>query len=184
MMGAPALDPETLAFLQRLEEDERIRAHRVPGVRAVLVVLSTAGMVFDKESLRQKILLTYPDAKVFFITPLGKPVGTEAPREIDLLIDLTGPRQRQAGVFFPRKLRGRARVCVGRNAGILREHVYDRVFDETELRRSERYDQLDLERHVQRQVLALAGVPVAQQGDALPDRGQTIALRLPPIAKL
>lgn len=177
-------DPESDLFLARLEESERIRANRIPGVRSVLVVLSAAGMVYDKESLRQKVLLTYPDATVYFITTLGRAVGPEAPASVDLLIDFTGQRQRQAGIFFPRKLRARARMCVGRNAGILREHVYDRVFDETELRRSGTLDVLDLERQVQRQVLALAGVALAPQGDALPDRGQTIALRLPPIAKL
>src|SRR5579885_3511462 len=123
------LDAESTHFLSTLMSEEQVKAHRIPGVRTVLVVLSAAGMVFDIESLRQKILLSYPDSTVFFLTTLGKPIGSPPPRQVDLLIDFTGPRQRQ-GWFFARKLRRMARAAVGRNAGLFRKRIYDKIYDE------------------------------------------------------
>src|SRR4051812_30976349 len=81
------IDSESSAFLAGLMTEELVKAHRIPGVRTVLVVLSSSGMVFDFESLRQKILLSYPDSTVFFLTTLGKPIGSPPPRQVDLLID-------------------------------------------------------------------------------------------------
>src|SRR4051794_26183859 len=95
-------DPETQNSLQRIEQERRAQANQVNDVRTVLVVLSAAGMVFDIEALRQKIHLTYKGAAVFFISAMGKPVGATAPRKVDLLIDFTGPGQRQ-GLFYARK---------------------------------------------------------------------------------
>jgi hypothetical protein len=43
---------------------------------------------------------------------------------------------------------------------------------------------LDRERQVQREVLALAGVALKQAGDVTQDLGQSIALGLPPMARL
>jgi hypothetical protein len=177
-------DAQSEALLALLSEEERIRKNRVPGVRTVLVVLSARGMVFDRESLRQKIVLTYPDAAVFFMTPGGKPNGTEAPGKLDLVIDFTGPGQRQQGFFFPRTLRGRARVIVGRNSGLLRRQSYDRLFDEKANLSKLPTDILVREREVQKQVLALAGVAFAQRGDLPQDLGKSIALQLPPISRL
>jgi hypothetical protein len=177
------LDRESESFLALLADQERVRANRVAGVRTVLVILSAAGMVFDTEALRQKILLTYPDAAVFFRTTRGKPVGAAAPQQIDLLIDFTGPRSRQ-GLLFAKKLRRMARMAVGRNAGLFRSRIYDRVFDERAKAAELPSDLLERERVVQRQVLALAGVALAQQGDAQPDRGLTIALELPPLGRI
>lgn len=184
--AAPAnrpFDSESEQFLSLLSEQEKIRAQRVPGVRTVLVVLSAKGMVYDMESLRQKILLAYPDAAVFFRTTSGKPIGVAAPNRLDLLIDLTAPRSRQ-GLFYPRKLRSMARFAVGRNAGLFRKGSYDRIFDEKDPGASVPSDQLARERYVQRQVLALAGVALAQMGDTPPDRGQSIALELPSLKRL
>ena len=177
------LDQESQGYLSVLAEQERIRANRVPGVRTVLVVLSSAGVVYDMEALRQKILLAYPDAVIFFMTTLGKPVGAACPYEVDLLIDFTGPGQRQ-GWFFAKKLRRLARVAVGRNAGLFRKSIYDRIFDEKANSSRLPAESLARERLVQRQVMSLAGVALAQSGETLPDRGKTIALDLPPMGRL
>lgn len=149
----------------------------------MLVVLSSAGLVFDVEALRQKILLSYPDAAVFFLTTLGKSIGLSAPGHVDLLIDFTGPRQRQ-GLFLARKLRRTARVAVGRNAGLFRKKIYDRVYDEKDKSNSLSPEVLERERQVQKEVLALAGVAFVPAGDVLPDRGKLTAMDLPPYAKL
>jgi hypothetical protein len=137
-------------------------------------------MVLDIEAIRQKVLLTYPDSAVFFLTTRGRPMGAEVPDAVDLLIDFTGPRQRQ-GWFFAKGVRRKARVAVGRNAGLFRSRIYDRVFDEKVKGVTLPHDLLARERMVQRKVLELAGVAVAQQGEALADRGKTIALDLPPM---
>jgi hypothetical protein len=179
------LDPDTERMLALLAEQERVKASKVPGVRTVLVVLSAKGMVFDRESLRQKILLTYPEAAVFFRTTLGRAVGVESPRSVDLLIDFTGPGQRQA-LFHERALRRVARFAVGRDCGFFRKKLYDRVLDERRGPEASMLpkDILARERLVQRLVLASVGVPLAQTGDALPDRGKTIALELPPMSRV
>jgi hypothetical protein len=183
MQGNRPFDAESEQFLNLLADQEKIRAQRVPGVRTVLVVLSAKGMVYDMESLRQKILLAYPDAAVFFRTTSGASIGVAAPNRADLLIDLTAPRSRQ-GIFYSRKLRGMARFAVGRNAGFFRKGSYDRIFDEKDPKASVPSDQLARERYVQRQVLALAGIALAQMGDTPPDRGQSIALELPSLKRL
>ncbi len=107
-----------------------------------------------------------------------------APHVLDLLIDLTGPKQRQ-GFLFARKLRKRARLIVGRNAGFFRKHIYDRIFDEkdTESAKLVPYDMLERERYAQKQVLALAGVPIIPVADLTADRSKTIALDLPPMSR-
>lgn len=179
------LDPESQSFLSIMGEQEKIRSQRIPGVRTVLVVLSAAGMVYDIEALRQKILLAYPEAAVFFLTTLGKPIGAAAPRQVDLLIDFTGPRQRQ-GIFFAKELRRHARVAIGRNSGLFRKRIYDRVFDEKSEEHKARLsrDVLTREREVQREILSLAGVAFVQAGDTPPDRGKSIALELPAMTRM
>lgn len=152
-------------------------------MRTVLVVLSAAGMVYDVEALRQKVLLAYPEAAVFFITTVGKPIGPAAPQNVDLLIDFTGPRQRQ-GLFFPKRFRRCARVAVGRDVGVFRKRIYDRVYDEGRNASKLPADTLARERIVQREVLKLAGIALVQSGDTPPDRGKVIATELPPYSKL
>jgi hypothetical protein len=176
------LDPESEAFLKRIAEQKQILTQRVPGTKTVLVVISARGMVFDIESMRHKIVQAYPEAQVFFRTTLGIAVGQKSPKRVDLLIDFTGPRQRQAW-FHDRALRKIARMAVGRNAGLFRKKLYDRVFDESAQAELPR-DVLARERYVQRKVFESAGVTITQQGDAGPDRGKTIALELPPIQAL
>jgi len=168
-------------YLSALERTQRLRDQRVPGVRTVLVVLSSRGMVYDMESLRQHILLAYPDAAVFFRNTAGKAQGAPSPKQVDLLLDFTGPGQRQ-WFLFPRKLRKMARFAVGRNAGIFRARLYDRIFDENALDQSDPAQILDRERKVQTEVLALAGVPMVPAGNPTADRAKTIALELPPLA--
>jgi hypothetical protein len=177
-------DPETDLSMKILKDQERIRAAKVPNVSRVLVVLSSHGMVYDIESLRQKVVLTYPDAAVFFKTTSGKAIGRECPQQVELLVDLTGPRQRQ-GWFYAKKLRRMARFAVGRNAGLFRKGIYDRIFDEKDRAAGATLpkDMLQRERFVQRRVLELAGVALAQQGDALPDLGGAIAMELPAMAR-
>jgi hypothetical protein len=178
------LDPDTESLLTQLTEQERIKANKLPGVRTVLVVLSTTNMVYDRESLRQKILQTYPEAAVFFRTELGTSVGVEAPQSVDLLIDFSGSGRRNW--FHARKLRRMARVAIGRKAGLFRGKIYDRVFDESKDPRAASFssDLFTRERQVQREILALAGVPLSRNGDLMADRGHTIALELPPMSRL
>ena len=182
-MQTREFDAESESFLNLLANEEKIRTHRVAGVRTVLVILSTQGLVFDIESLKQKVLLSYPDSAVFFANTSGRPTGVIPPAQVDLLIDMTGPGQRQ-GMFLARKLRRQARVAVGRNAGMSRTKIYDHVFDEKAQKSSLPVDPLARERIVQREVLALAGVAMAQMGDTGPDRGKTIALELPAFKRL
>jgi hypothetical protein len=176
------MDPESKAFFEKMAEYQKVRANKVNGVKTVLIVISARGMVFDIESLRQKVLLSYPEAAVFFRTTLGKPIGALAPERVDLLIDFTGPRQRQ-GLFYARKLRKMARVAVGRNAGLFRKKLYDRVYDEKAQLASLPVDLLKRERIVQRFVLEMAGVAFVPMGDVPPDRGKITPLELPPLAR-
>jgi len=176
------IDPQSEALLQLLEEHEQIRKNRVSGVRTILVVLSSRAMVFDTESLKTQILLSYPDATVFFRSTHGNAIGPATPHRVDLLIDLTGPRERQ-WIFIPRSLRSMAKAAVGRNAGFFRGS-YDRIFDEKAAGSAVPGDLFEKERFVQKKVLALAGVALSQKSDTPPDRGKTIALDLPPLSKL
>jgi hypothetical protein len=176
------MDRESEACLTQIVEQDSILANRVNGVKFVLVVLSSRGMVYDMEALRQKIVLSYPDVAVFFQTTDGKPIGPASPERIDLLIDFTGPGQRQ-GWFYSKKLRKMARVAVGRNAGLFRKKIYDRIFDE-KAQQSIPQEVLEQERFVQKKVLNLAGVAFIQAGDTTPDRGKSIALELPPMRRL
>jgi hypothetical protein len=178
-----SLDPESKAFFERMAEYQKVRANKVNGVKTVLIVISARGMVFDIESLRQKVILSYPEAAVFFRTTLGKPIGALAPERVDLLIDFTGPGQRQ-GLFYARKLRKTARFAVGRNAGLFRKKLFDRVFDEKAQAASLPVDMLKRERLVQRHILELAGVAFVPMGDVPPDRGKVTPLELPPLARV
>ncbi len=175
-------DALTPQYLARLQDLNRAQPQRVAGVKTVLVVLSAAGMVFDTESLRQKIHGAYPDAAIFFISTQGHPVGPWAPQRVDLLIDLTGPSQKQ-GWFYARKLRKIARVAVGRNAGLFRKRIYDRIVDE-KLEKNLPNEKLERERWVQKAVLELAGVSFLVSGDSAQDRGKITPLELPPFAQL
>lgn len=179
---SPSSDSESTEMLKSLSREEGARVDRVPGVRTILVVLSAKGMSFDVEALRQKILLSYPDGMVSYMTPNGKALGTPVPQRVDLLIDFIGPRERQK-LFLAKKLRSMARVAVGRNAGMFRRRIYDRIFDE-KTANSLPSDLIERERVIQRALLHLAGVAVVQYGDTLPDRGKTIARELPPMQKI
>jgi len=174
------LDNESTLFVTQIAEEERNRAYRVPGVRTVLVVLSGGGLVFDTEALLQQILQSYPDAAVFFLTPSGKPIGPGAPEHIDLLVDFTGPGQREK-CWHAKKLRRMARIAVGRHAGWLRSRIYDRIFDEQAESAKLPDEMLAHERIVQRKVLGLAGVVFLPTGAAGPDRGAITPRELPPL---
>jgi hypothetical protein len=175
-------DSQSQDILATMNEQDRVKTSRIAGVRTVLVVLSSKGIVFDTYALRHEIRLAYPDATVFFRTTLGQAIGAPAPAYVDLLVDLTGPGQRQPWLYA-RKLRRGSRVAVGRNAGLFRKGSYDRVFDEKkgiELP----YETLEKERIVQKKVLELAGIAFVPTGETPPDLGKTIALELPPMQRL
>ena len=181
VQGEAGEDQHTEESLRLLSDYNQLQEYRVPGVRTTLIVLSATAMVFDVESLRQKVLLAYPDAAVFFITTAGKPLGVPSPRSVDLLVDFTGSGQRQ-GWLFARKLRGMARFAVGRNAGLFRKRIYDRIFDEKAKASELPKDLLDREGVVQKEVLGLAGIPVIPAGGVTPDHAKTVALDLPPLS--
>lgn len=175
------MDTESASALAIMGEQDRFRNSRIPGVRTVLIVLSARGLVYDTEALRQKVLLAYPEAAVFFVSTQGKALGASCPREVDLLIDFSGPGQRQK-LFFAKKLRRMARVAIGRNAGLFRKRIYDRVFDESSATAALSGEMIERERQIQREVLHLAGIALAQAGDTPVDRAYSIALGLPPMA--
>jgi hypothetical protein len=172
-------------YLELLAEQERLKANRFAGVRTVLVVLSSAGMAYDVDGFRGRIHSAYPEAAVFFMTTRGKALGAHAQGHVDLLLDLTGPGQKQ-GIFFARSLRSKARFTVGRNVGLFRKRIYDRTFDEFAAEVASRLQAMSMlarEHEAQRQVLALAGVSAAPHAESSEDRGKSIALDLPPLAR-
>lgn len=177
------MDQESESCLTQIIQQEQVLGQRVEGVRFVLVILSSKGMVYDLSALRQKILLSYPDSTIFFQTTIGKFLGPASPQQVDLLIDFTGPGQRE-GLFHARKLRRMARFAVGRNAGFFRKRIYDRIFDECASGSDVPNEMLQRERVVQRKVLNLAGVSFMQAGETPPDRGKSIALELPGMLRL
>ena len=176
-------DLESQACLSQMTQQEELLKNRISSVKFVLVVLSARGIVYDMEALRQKIQVSYPDAAVFFQTTYGRPVGLKAPDQVDLLIDFTGPGQRQK-FFYARTLKKKSRFAVGRNAGFFRKKIYDRVFDELDIGNSVPTELLARERFVQKRVLNLAGIAMVQSGETPPDRGKTIALELPGMKRL
>ena len=177
------IDRESESCLKQMVGPSEVLSNRIPSVKIVLVVLSARGIVFDRDALRQQILLAYPEAAVFFQATVGKAIGQAAPEQVDLTIDFTGPRQRQ-GLFYAKKLRRQARFIVGRNAGLFRKRIYDRLFDEKANAAEVPTEMLACERFVQKRVLELAGVAFLQAGEALPDRGKSIALELPGMQRL
>jgi len=175
-------DAQSQEILAAMNEQDQVKTSRIAGVRTVLVVLSSKGIVFDVHALRHEIRLAYPDATVFFRTTDGQPIGAAAPGYVDLLVDMTGPGQRQSW-FYSRKLRRGSRVAVGRCAGLFRKRIYDRVFDEKS-QSGLPYETLEKERFVQKKVLELAGVAIVPTGETHPDLGKSIALGLPPMLRI
>ena len=172
-------DSDSSISLHLLLAEEAIRKNRLENVRTILVVLSGRTIAFDDAALRQKILMTYPQAKVYFMSTEAYPLGEKLPNaaKVDLLIDFTGPGHRHKWLWA-RKLRALSKVCVGRPAGFFREFIYDRLFDDAKHPEMPR-DVNEREREAQRQVLALAGVPVSHQGNLKRDQSHTIAAKLP-----
>lgn len=150
--------------------------------QTALVVLSSKAQLFDIHALQNLIRHAYPACAVFFITTSGDALGAQAPDHVDLLIDFTPPGARQPwGLAW--KLRSRATLAVGRDAGIwVRKAKYDRVLNER-AEKDRPQDFLDAERWAQRKVLELAGVSVAKQGGVTTDRSKEIALELPPMQR-
>lgn len=177
------MDSETTHSLQRLAVDSQILANRIPGVQTVLFVLSTRGVVFDTHSLRHKTQMAYPGAQVYFVTPLGIPVGESAPRRVDLVVDFTAPGTRHS-LFAARRWRRVGRFVIGRNSGFFRVGRYDKVFDERSQRAAVPSEQLERERFVQKTLLEMVGIALVQTGDASPDRGKVTPLSLPPLQAL
>ena len=151
-------------------------------VKTTLVVLSSKALLFDMPGLQNLIQHAYPSSAVFFITTSGQPMGVQAPKNVDLLIDFTPPGARQSQ-WFAYRARGRAVRAIGRDAGwFYRKKKYDQVYcDAADLDRPQDY--MDSERWAQRKVLELAGVPVVRQGGVTVDRSKDIAIELPPMQK-
>jgi hypothetical protein len=179
-MSSIVVDQESRNVLTQLEQRTQIEGNRVEGVRSVLIVLSSKAMVMDLDGLRHKIVLAYPEAAVFFITTSGQAMGIPAPKHVDLLVDFTGPGARQ-GWFYARHLRSRARFAVGRNAGLFRKRIYDRIFDEKAPGFTPARDTHERERIALKQVFHLAGVATMPTGEATQDLSKKIALDLPPL---
>jgi hypothetical protein len=179
------IDLESQSLLIHIQEQERVKANRVAGVRTVLLVLSAKGMVYDSHALRHEVRQAYPEAAVFFKTALGVPLGAAAPGHVDLLIDLSGAWERSP-FFFARRLRRCGRVAVGRNVGLfsIRKRIYDRIYDEKANAAALPVESTLRERFVQKKVLELAGVTLAFTGETPRDLGKSIALTLPPMQKL
>lgn len=182
-LSETSIDQESQEALSVLAAQEKVKANRVPGVKTVLVVLSSKGVVYDSEALRQKIRQTYSDAKVYFLTTMGVAMGEKAPKNVDLLLDFTGPGERQS-LFYAKKLRRMARVAVGRKAGLFRARIYDRVLDPSKDGAAFSKDILERERHAQKLVLEQAGITLFQYGDTPADVGRSIALKLPALNQL
>ena len=173
-------DQETRASLSALLSRKEVESNRYSGVRTILFVLSSKALPYDVEALRHKAVAAYPDAAVFFVSTSGIAYGVQAPRRLDLVVDFTGPGQRQP-FFYARKLKARAKRAVGRKAGFFRTRLYDRVFDEKAHAAELPKEFLAYEREVQKHVLALAGISAVPAASATPDLGKNIALSLPPL---
>lgn len=175
------IDAESKECLENIMKLTWAKQHKIAGVRTVLIVLSESFLPFDTDSLRQKVLNSYPDATVFFYSTRGKPLGVHPPEKIDLLIDFTGPHQYQP-FLLPRMFRKMARVAVGRKTGWLRNKFYDTVLDENAEPNLSPDPQIR-ELETQKKLLGLAGVLNNHSGIALPDRGTITPRELPPLQR-
>jgi hypothetical protein len=176
-------DQETELSLSQMASAEKIKTFKVAGVKSVLVVLSSKGMVYDLDAFRHQIIQAYPDCVVFFRNTRGKPLGPTSPDKTDLVLDFTGPGERQC-LTYPMSIRKSTRIAVGRNAGLFRKRLYDRIFDEKSKSNTVPGETLERERFVQKEVMKLAGVAIAPTGETPPDLGKTVPLELPPMQKL
>jgi len=70
---------------------------------------------------------------------------------------------------------------VGRNAGIFRKRIYDRIFDEKTTNIPLPVQRFDREAIIQKEVLLLAGISTMPISTATPNREKKIALDLPPM---
>lgn len=175
-------DHDSSYYLEFLQTKEQIEKNRIPNVKTVLVVFPSKGLAFDADALRAMITREYPGAEVFFISTNGKAwKSPKIPSKVDLAIDLTGAGKQMQGWFFARKIKSRSRFVVGRNAGLFRKRIYDRIFDEKKITVST--DMLDRERLAQKEVLALAGIASVPVAGTTADRSKMIALDLPPLAR-
>jgi hypothetical protein len=161
-------------------DQDKTKSCVVKDVRTILVVMSSFAVAFDRDAMVQKLLLVYPDSAVFFKTTSGKAIGSACPEKVDLLVDLTGPGQRQ-GWFYSKKLRRMARFAVGRNAGLFRKKIYNKVFNEKQNGLPLPRELVLKEHFVQNKVFELVGVSMASSANVTLDRSKSVALSLPPL---
>lgn len=180
--GRISTNPEEVGssfYLKTLEERRAVEKNKFENIKNILVVLSAGGMVFDVNALRLHIKNTYPQAVVFFQTTAGtilSPKTPDHPKDnYDLLIDLTGPRQKQ-GIFYSKKLKKISRFQVGRNAGFFRKNIYTRIFDEKPIMSQLPKEIFERERIVQKEVLSLAGIALMPASTITADLAKTIAI--------
>ncbi len=160
------LDPISEKANVVLSVGKDLEQFRYDNVKTILVVLSSHGLVLDLEALRQAILFAYCDSVIFFQSTSGAAMGAKAPKQIDLVIDFVGRKQKQKH-FFVRKLKKKARFIVGRNNGLYRKYFYSRIYSEKACDINKSESILDYELYVQKCVLALAGVALVPNAPAL-----------------
>lgn len=165
------MDPDSQACLTAISTEEAAYANRLPGIKTVLIVMSASGMVFDESALIRQVQITYPDAKVYFMNPDGSALRQEAPSQVDLVIDFSGTSGRQP-LFFAKSLRRRARIAIGRNAGLFRGNIYDRTFNEKAESAKLPTEMLSRETAIQKRILALAGISFVRSGKNTPALGE------------
>jgi len=170
-------------YLQLLQEQEKIKKNRIAGVKTVLVVLSYKGMAYDRDALKQKIHLSYPESTVFFCTTNQKPLGPTYPEVVDLVIDFT-PGGSWRNLFAPRKFKHMAKSIIGRDGGLFRARIYDRVFNESNDPVVKSLQGLHREKEVQKRVLELAGVAMIPVGDTPRTVERELPLKLPSMKNL
>lgn len=170
-------------YLQLLQEQEKIKKNRIPGVKSVLFVLSYKGMAYDRDALKQKTHLSYPESTVFFAATSGKAVGPGYPEVVDLVIDFT-PGGSWRNIFAPRKFKQMAKSIVGRAGGPFRARIYDRVFDEEKNADVVRLDGLHREKEVQKRVLEMAGIAMIPVGETPRTIEKELPLKLPSMKNL
>ncbi len=171
-------DSVSLFHLAQIAESQQVSHSCFEKVIFILVILSAKGMPYSIEFLMKIILCSYPNSVIFFQTTSGQMIKAKTPEKIDLVVDFTGPRQRQKKIL-PRQWKNMTRFIVGRNWGSFRKHYYDRVLNEASNHFYLPEKMLQYEKWVQRKVLGLAGIGWAQTSEIPKDQGKTIARTLP-----
>ncbi len=165
------LDPTTQRLMDHLAHEANVFSCKRENVSRILIIVSRRGMILDGAALEKTVHWAYPAASVAWAESWSKLVR---PEPVDLLIDLTAPRDWE-GFWDAWRLRRLASWIIGRKAGWLRSWLYDRVFDE----RAEPglpAESLERERFVQKKLFSWVGIPFFHAAPPLPDLGKALEL--------